>query len=175
VDPFVWLFECRLRLGAASSVPRAATGDQRLQCATLAVGSPMLIELSGVMGKWDFHPQETYKSLISIAIEALKALALVNGGAAVASLAYLGNVAAHVPAIRLPNMIGPLASFASGLFLTVLAFVGAYLTQLQLYQEDLAKDASPPSPITPPHRIFLWTTIATGVLFHPTRKSVGYL
>jgi len=42
-------------------------------------------------GKRSFHPEETYKSLITISVELLKALALINGGAAVAILAYLGR------------------------------------------------------------------------------------
>jgi ABC-type sugar transport system permease subunit len=91
--------------------------------------------------KWDFHPEETYKSLITIAIEVLKTLALVNGGAAVAILAYLGNLTSREPARSLPNMTWALVSFALGLFLTVLAFIVAYLTQLQLYNEDLTKDS----------------------------------
>jgi hypothetical protein len=28
---------------------------------------------------WDFHPEQTYKSLITISVELLNALALVNG------------------------------------------------------------------------------------------------
>jgi hypothetical protein len=39
---------------------------------------------------------ETYKSLISLSTEGFKFCALANGGAAVAILAYLGNVAARV-------------------------------------------------------------------------------
>lgn len=50
---------------------------------------------------WDFHPEETYKSLTTISVEALKALALINGGAAVAILAYLGNLASHSTTRRL--------------------------------------------------------------------------
>ena len=40
-------------------------------------------------GRWDFHLEETYKGLVPLSIEAIKMLALVNGGAAVAILAYL--------------------------------------------------------------------------------------
>lgn len=39
----------------------------------------------------DDHALETYKSLISFGTEALKALQLLNGGAIVALLAYLGQ------------------------------------------------------------------------------------
>jgi hypothetical protein len=50
-------------------------------------------------GRWDFHLEETYKGLIPLSIEAIKMLALVNGGAAVAILAYLGNIAGHAPTV----------------------------------------------------------------------------
>lgn len=96
--------------------------------------------------RWDFHPEETYKSLITISVEALKTLALVNGGAAVAILAFLGNLASRTPAVHLPNMTWALVCFAGGLFLTVLAFIVAYLTQLQLYNEDLTRDSSESAP-----------------------------
>jgi hypothetical protein len=49
---------------------------------------------------------ETYKSLITLTVEALKMLALVNGGAAIAILTYVGNLASrqptpgHLPDIR---------------------------------------------------------------------------
>jgi hypothetical protein len=39
----------------------------------------------------DSHAIETFKSLPSIAIEMLKSIMLVNGGAAVAMLAFLGQ------------------------------------------------------------------------------------
>jgi hypothetical protein len=55
---------------------------------------------------FDFHPEETFKSLITISIELLKMLALVNGGAAVALLAYLGNLASRASGARPPNMTG---------------------------------------------------------------------
>lgn len=41
------------------------------------------------------HALETYKSLIQTSVEGMKLLTLLNGGAAVALLAYLGNVAPH--------------------------------------------------------------------------------
>jgi hypothetical protein len=39
------------------------------------------------------HWIETYKSLITLSLEAFRFSALANGGSAVALLAYLGNVA----------------------------------------------------------------------------------
>jgi hypothetical protein len=40
----------------------------------------------------DWHLTETYKSLITLTVEALKMLALINGGAAIAILTYVGNL-----------------------------------------------------------------------------------
>ena len=88
---------------------------------------------------WEWHIKETYKGLITISIEALKALALVNGGAAVAILAYLGNVAnvtAHPRLNSVPDMTNALLCFAVGLFTTVCAFIFSYLAQLRLFHEE---------------------------------------
>jgi hypothetical protein len=49
------------------------------------------------------HAVETFESIIQISLTGLKLLALFNGGAAVAVLAYLGNVAGKgltVPSMR---------------------------------------------------------------------------
>lgn len=54
----------------------------------------------------DEHSIETYKSLVQISIAGLKLLALFNGGAAVALLAYLGNIAGKgvaAPDVRFPD------------------------------------------------------------------------
>ncbi len=64
----------------------------------------------------DFHPEETYKSLITISVEALKLVALINGGAAVAILVYLGNLASRSGDTHPPNMAWALICFATGLF-----------------------------------------------------------
>jgi hypothetical protein len=79
----------------------------------------------------DSHAIETFKSLPSIAIEMLKSLVLVNGGAAVAMLAFLGQ--APLGRELASHAWLPLGCFAGGVSAGVLAFVGAYLTQLTLY------------------------------------------
>jgi hypothetical protein len=89
--------------------------------------------------RWDFHLEETYKGLIVLSIEAIKMLALVNGGAAVAILAYLGNIAGHAPTVPQPDMIGPLAWFCAGLLAAAITFIVAYQTQLLLFQEESEK------------------------------------
>ena len=80
------------------------------------------------------HWIETYKSLIALSIEGFKFAALANGGAAVALLAYLGNVAGKgaVP----PDMRCAMAAFLFGLGVCGLSMLCAYLTQLKLLNES---------------------------------------
>jgi uncharacterized membrane protein YidH (DUF202 family) len=78
---------------------------------------------------------ETYKSLIHISVEGMKLIAVLNGGAAVALLAYLGSVASKGSAV--PDMRWPMALFIFGLLLCGLAFLFSYLTQLRLYDVSI--------------------------------------
>jgi hypothetical protein len=80
------------------------------------------------------HWLETYKSLIQLSIEAFRFSALVNGGAAVALLAYLGNVASTSGATVI-NLSCPMLSFVAGLGMCGLAVFFGYLTQLKLLNE----------------------------------------
>jgi uncharacterized BrkB/YihY/UPF0761 family membrane protein len=72
---------------------------------------------------------ETYKSLVTLSTEGFKFSALINGGAAVALLAYLGNVAGK-DAAR-PDMSCAMFAFLFGLALVGFAWLFAYLTQLK--------------------------------------------
>ena len=80
------------------------------------------------------HWIETYKSLITLSIEGFKFAALANGGAAVALLAYLGNVAGK--GASAPDMRCAMAAFLAGLAACGLAMLFAYLTQLKLLNES---------------------------------------
>lgn len=71
---------------------------------------------------------ETYKSLITISTEGFKFCALANGGAAVAILAYLGNIAGKSGAT--PDLRGAMAWFLAGLVFCGVGVLFAYLTQL---------------------------------------------
>jgi hypothetical protein len=73
------------------------------------------------------HAVETFKSLILVSLQGLKLLAIFNGGAAVALLAYLGNVAGK--GLPVPNMRLPMACYVVGLIACGLAFFFGYLTQ----------------------------------------------
>ena len=81
------------------------------------------------------HALETYKSLISFGTESLKALQLLNGGAIVALLAYLGQTKI-VPSVA--NNIGcPLIFFIIGLSISMFTYFLAYFTQLSLFNETV--------------------------------------
>ena len=82
-----------------------------------------------------WHEEETYKSLIQIALGALRFVLFANGGAALALLAFLGSVwGKSTPP---PDVSLPLGLFLGGVFFGGVAHIGAYLTQLVLYNEDL--------------------------------------
>lgn len=102
------------------------------------------------------HQLETYKSLMSIATEGFKFSALINGGAAVAILAYLGNIAGKY--LPVPNMQCAMAFFVSGIFLCGGAMVFAYVTQLVLFNEL----NGPPPHVK--HAKFLYVAITLFVL-----------
>lgn len=99
------------------------------------------------------HWLGTYKSLITLSVECFKFCALANGGAAVALLAYLGNVAGN--GATAPDMRCPMASFLMGLAACGLAMLFGYLTQLKLLNEVDRRDKPALS-----HGWLLWVAIA---------------
>jgi hypothetical protein len=109
---------------------------------------------------WEWHIQETFKGLIALSIEALKAMLLINGGAAVAILAYLGSLASRSPSVHLPNIKSALMWFAGGVLTAAVDFTFAYFTQLRLYQEERARHSGEPFR----ERHSLGITIATVLL-----------
>ena len=105
----------------------------------------------------DQHWIETYKSLITLSIEGFKFCALANGGAVVALLAYLGNVAGK--GATAPDMRCAIASFLVGIAACGLAMLLAYITQLILLNESGTGGRPKLS-----HRWLLWTAIALTAL-----------
>jgi len=83
------------------------------------------------------HAVETFKSIQVLSLAGLRLLALFNGGAAVALLAYLGNIAGK--GIAIPKMALPLKLYLFGLFFCGLAFLAGYATQLVLYNESIGR------------------------------------
>lgn len=86
---------------------------------------------------WAWHIQETYRGLITLCVEALKMLGLVNGGAAVALLTYAGALVGRGGSA--PPILAALIWYATGLAASVGAFLVAYVTQLRLFVEERAR------------------------------------
>jgi hypothetical protein len=99
----------------------------------------------------DEHAIETYKSLISISTEGFKALQLLNGGAAIALLAYLGQMAPKHPTALL-HAKRPLGWFIAGLVLSTSIYITSYFTQLQLHNENMG------SKLAGAHKPWLWSS-----------------
>ena len=102
----------------------------------------------------DQHAIETYRSLISISLAGLKTLMLINGGAVVALLAYLGQ-SPQGPTLA-PHVLWSLGAFVAGVFFCVCAFFGSYQTQFALYNESV----SPTTKSGPSHMKWQRITIA---------------
>jgi hypothetical protein len=100
---------------------------------------------------------ETFKSLIQISDAGFKLLTLLNGGAAVAILAYLGNIAGKGQTT--PDMILPMFFYLFGLVLCGVAVIGSYMTQLVLFNEVMERGAPPGS-----HKRWLLLTMGVVVL-----------
>lgn len=100
---------------------------------------------------------ETYKSLITLSVEGFKFSALANGGAAIALLAYLGNIAGK--GAVLPDMRCPMAAFLLGLLTCGLAMLFGYLTQLTLLNEIGRSER-----LAVPHGWLLWVSIVLFLL-----------
>jgi len=83
----------------------------------------------------DEHAIETYKSLISISTEGFKALQLLNGGAVLAVLAYLGQMAPSHPELISRAKL-PMILFVAGLAAGTLVYATSYRTQYCLHNEN---------------------------------------
>jgi hypothetical protein len=104
------------------------------------------------------HKIETFRSIITISIEGLKIPFLINGGAVIAVLAYLGQ-SEERPELASKSFL-PLGLFIDGVALTVLAFIGSYSTQFSLYNERV----NPDKYSGPGHMKFFWVTVALSFL-----------
>jgi len=62
-----------------------------------------------------WHQQESYKSLISIPVEILKELIIINGGAAVALLTYAGNIATKSTCEQGYHLLNQLLCYEAGI------------------------------------------------------------
>ena len=83
------------------------------------------------------HQTETYKSLITISTAAFKSLQFLNGGAVIGMLTYLGHIE-NASFTAISAFKWGLGAFMFGLFLSTAVYIPAYLTQLNLHQENVS-------------------------------------
>lgn len=81
------------------------------------------------------HASETYKSMVSISVEAMKALLLINGGAVIAVLSFLGNSDHGITFAAHASL--PLSSFVAGVIFSICTFAFSYATQFALFNETV--------------------------------------
>ena len=93
-----------------------------------------------------WHTKETFKGLIDLSQTALKGAALVNGGACVAFLSFMGRFfdgeigQAINPTLAL---FYPMLLFIGGLVVAGLASGVAYIAQLCLFNEEVRPTVNP--------------------------------
>jgi hypothetical protein len=104
----------------------------------------------------DEHQNETYRSLLSIAAEAIRSLLLLNGGAVVAILTYLGQLHDPRAAGRSRLAIG---TFCAGLTFSIVALMFSYLTQYALLNEGWGNRQG-----FIKHQTWQWTAFGIAVL-----------
>ena len=76
---------------------------------------------------WDI---EGFKQVIALGQSALKSIMLINGGASVALLAFISNLATNTSAkLQIPPFAESLRYFVIGVFLSSAAFAPTYLSQ----------------------------------------------
>ncbi|MDD9900706.1 MAG: hypothetical protein OXT65_06985 [Alphaproteobacteria bacterium] len=93
----------------------------------------------------NWHTKATYDSLMTYGLNALKYIMLVNGGAIISLLTFVGH--SHNQTTSLKWAFLP---FIIGIFLGGLASVTAYVTQLALFNES-----ENPNNTLPSHTIYL--------------------
>jgi len=86
------------------------------------------------MNNW--HTEETYKSLIQISTVIMRFILTANGGAAIALLAFSGNI--YSKGIAPPNLKYAMSAYLAGVVLGGLVCCFSYITQLILYGESSA-------------------------------------
>jgi hypothetical protein len=115
------------------------------------------------------HLMETYRGLVPLASGAMKTALLLNGGAAVALLALLGNLMAtgQGAAAAVDQLKDGLLWFVCGLACIGGASVVAYLSQLALFDESQFPNLSRPAwrRSEPLLAVALWLVIISIALF----------
>lgn len=105
----------------------------------------------------NWHLEETYKSLIQISIVVMRFILIANGGAAVAMLAFAGNLYANNIELP-PSFKFAMLFFLGGVTSGGITCVLSYRTQLTLYREERDKLG------TNKHHIALYLTMFFALL-----------
>src|SRR5687768_2011948 len=94
--------------------------------------------------------------MLSFALEGLKALLLLNGGAVVAMLTYAGRPSA--PTAFAQQIHVPMGFLLAGLVSAMFGFVAAYLTQHAVFNEAIE------NPLRVKHQRWQWCGVAVAIL-----------
>ncbi|MBA3582757.1 MAG: hypothetical protein H0W44_09930 [Gammaproteobacteria bacterium] len=90
-----------------------------------------------------WHALETYKSLITYGHAVLRYVFIINGGAIIAILTFIGDMVSKADGEHVPDMRQPLIFFILGLLVSGIALCLAYWTQLTIYSQLVNKKDSP--------------------------------
>lgn len=77
--------------------------------------------------------EPAFQSVIDISLEAYKQMGLMNGGAIIAILTFLGHAGAK---FAVPGLVISLGLFAIGLWLNIESMIQARATQLAIYNRE---------------------------------------
>lgn len=94
-----------------------------------------------------WHKKETYKGLITLSQSALRGAAIVNGGAAVALLAFIGRIySGDISILFNPSyaIFYPMLLFIGGLLAAGLASGAAYVAQFSLFNLEMGRKETLP-------------------------------
>ena len=104
----------------------------------------------------DDHQKWHWGESNKFAMEAMKTLLLLNGGSAVALLAFVGNLKGSNATAPLPSIGSAMLCFGLGALCAALAFIFAYLAQLEYGNEgeERAREILDARPRARPSQIF---------------------
>ena len=109
------------------------------------------------------HQTETYKSLIQISLEGFRYLALMNGATWLTVLAFSDKSSEASPSGVLVKL--SVLLFIASLTLTAFCYLGSWLTQLCLHNENRAQASKGAYKFTEGrHKIPMWSTVVVFVL-----------
>ena len=83
----------------------------------------------------EWHEHETYKSMMTYGQGMLRFVFLVNGGAIIGIMTFLGHI--YEKNGRVLEMQPSIVMFLAGIILAGLAAAGAYITQFCLFRETI--------------------------------------